>query len=118
MSTATATRTTREQTQAFERRALELAREHHLLGSAHYVGPRPDCETIEVFTVRSDSAGTIYHHRHIVEHDLITDAIHCDCKAGKRGHACGHAGSVADALNARAAMIASAVLLAAEDDAR
>lgn len=89
-----------------ERRALELAEAHHLIGSAIYRGTRTNCETVELFSVRSVSAGSIYHGRHTVEHDLVTGAISCDCPAGQHNRPCGHYGSVLAYLHERAGLMA------------
>lgn len=89
-----------------ERRSLELARAHDLIGSAIYRGTMAGCETTELFSVRSVSSGSIYIGRHTVEHDLITGAISCDCMAGTHGKPCGHVGSVLHYLHERAGLMA------------
>lgn len=107
MNTQATQATAPSMTQArFERRCWELAQQHDLIGSAIYRGTSALRDTIELFSVRSVSSGSIYIGRHTVEHDLITGAIHCDCKAGQHGRPCGHVGSVLHYLHERAGLMA------------
>lgn len=92
--------------QRFETRSLELARQHDLIGSAIYRGTSQWRETVELFSVRSVSAGSIYYGRHTVEHDLLNGKLYCDCKAAQHGRPCGHVGSVLNYLKERAGLLA------------
>lgn len=61
--------------------------------------------TIEIFTVRSLSSGSIYHGRHIVGHDVVADTYICDCTAARYGNPCSHVGSVMAAVMRRAELL-------------
>lgn len=91
---ATATTTTTQQIKAAAR-AIELAEQHHLTGTARYIG-QTDAGA-ELWTVPSRSHDGHYIVRSWPEIERHT----CSCTAGSYGRACGHVGAVMHAEEQR-----------------
>lgn len=104
-----AKRTTQQQMaancEAWKTRCFELAEANHLIGSARWERESEINPTVEIFTVRSLSSGSIYLGRHIVGHDTVADSYICDCTAATYGNACSHVGSVLAAVKRRAQLL-------------
>jgi hypothetical protein len=85
----------------WQERALELARQYHLDGTASFLG---------TYTAGDGSHPVCWHvpsrdrtGRYTVEYDQRTGAISCHCVASTCGRPCCHAGAVVHALRQRAA---------------